>query len=349
MRELVADGLAGRSDWQLLAAHAGARGAVRAELNATRDRDQRIVVMLVPAGADLGRRTLDRAAVVLATLDALELAPSTRSIVPVPPLATGEHAGWAWLLQRGLLGTTAAGLAEAGSDDDREWLVSAIGRAIAALHVATAQSLEADAGLLDRWLTSRVARVANLDPASSQALATIGARVCASIAGARLTASWIHGDLWPANVLIERRPREVTGLVDWESAAPNEHPCQDALHLILMTRRLARGGTYGDHVREALADPAWTEAERLTMRAAAVRIGGSRSSPEPVGEGLGSAPVLPGEAISVADALAIAWLRQIAQNVVRHPNLARNPAWIRANVTSVASSLAAASSPPGSP
>ncbi len=344
MTELAAGGLADRSDWQLAAAHAGARGVVRAELNAAGGPGQRIVVTLAPPGADAARRVLDRAGAVLAALAAVELAPSTRSMVPVPPLAMGEYAGWGWLLQRGLPGTAADRLVEAGSDADREWLVSAVGRVVAALHLATAQSREVEGGLLDRWLTTRISRLVAIDPASSQALDTIHARVAASLEGATLTASWVHGDLWPNNVLIDRAHRRITGLVDWESAAPDEHPCQDALHLVLMTRRLARGGTYGDQVRYGLADPAWTEAERLTLRNAGIRLDAPVWSPEPPMDGPAGGRALPGRAISLDDALALAWLRQIVQNVVRQPTLARDRAWVRANVTAVADSLATASS-----
>ncbi len=69
----------------------------------------------------------------------------------------------------------------------------------------------------------------------------------------------VHGDYWPANILVTDDDR-VCGLVDWEWFRPRGLPGYDALHLLVTTLAHSRGEKLARVLRQI-----WLEGERGTV------------------------------------------------------------------------------------
>jgi aminoglycoside phosphotransferase (APT) family kinase protein len=83
-------------------------------------------------------------------------------------------------------------------------------------------------------------------------------RAAAWLARRAMHAVAVHGDYWPANILVgdDLRPR---GLVDWEWFRPRGLPGYDALYLLVTTLAHARGAPLARVMRQI-----WIEEERGT-------------------------------------------------------------------------------------
>ena len=126
--------------------------------------------------------------------------------------------------------------------------------------------------------------------------------------GVAVGISLIHGDFWPANLLLDPDTGSITGIVDWESAERHGLSIHDALHLVLYTRKLVAHSPLGWEVRRALEGAPWSEGERRILSAA--------TPPN----------------VELRPLLLLYWLRQIAVNQDRQPDRTRQRAWRRDNV-----------------
>ena len=149
------------------------------------------------------------------------------------------------------------------------------------------------------------------------------AAISAELRGRTLVAGWIHGDLWPANVLFRRDEFVVSGIVDWDSAGNSELALHDRLHLALTTRRLVERKELGPVLIELLTGGGWTDDDRVVLGAHA----------EPIDEIEEGAEIRSG--LSVRTGLWLFWLRFVESNLARHPGLATDRAWMVANVERV--------------
>jgi len=185
---------------------------------------------------------------------------------------------------------------------------------IAPLHARTGAEIAVGAGWLERNVDKPIARIHRLlrgalvDRAELARLAALGVTLHAALDGRSLRVALTHGDYWRQNVLLDDQGAP-SGIVDWDSAgcAP---PAVDALHLVLYSRKHARGGALGAALGRLVAAPAWSAAERACLEMLA---------PELLGPGMRSLAWL-------------YWLRFVAGNVTRHPSLARDRGWVINNV-----------------
>jgi hypothetical protein len=145
-------------------------------------------------------------------------------------------------------------------------------------------------------------------------LVELGRELEEQLAGQEVLASWVHGDFWPGNVLLRPDEHRVTGIVDWDLAAPRELPLLDVLHLILYSRRVRFGRELGDVVRAAIDDPKWDPAERRLI--------------EEQTDGA------PGAQLSDRSAILLTWLRHVSifSSVAGH---GANAVWIRNNIETI--------------
>jgi aminoglycoside phosphotransferase (APT) family kinase protein len=111
--------------------------------------------------------------------------------------------------------------------------------------------------------------------------------------------AWVHGDYWPANVIFDPA-LAVTGIIDWEWAAPRELPAHDLLYLAIHMRMRSEGRELGPVVQSLLA---------------------------------GNASELVGGVDR--ETLLLVWLRHVAYNLTQSPGDARNWVWTSRNVDSV--------------
>lgn len=278
-----------------------------------------------------GRLGLARAREALEALHVrLVPSPSAAGVIPTI-LGYGELDGASWLAEGAFSGRSGRELL---SDPVRRRAVlEATAIAIDAIHAATARETVVGDTEIARWVTDRVRVVSELGtgtnawragPGALAALASIASSVEAAIRGRTVTTSWIHGDLWPANVLLGGDAGAHIGIVDWDSAEPDELPLQDQLHLAITSRRIVDHKDLGTVVADLLGGVPWTLDDRIAL---AGRAGASPHGVDLLNAGPGGLPS--------ATALWLYWLRFVESNLARHPELAANRAWVAGNVEHV--------------
>ncbi|MFG2054496.1 phosphotransferase family protein [Micromonospora sp. NPDC048930] len=191
-------------------------------------------------------------------LDRLRADPSLSGLRPLLPYcaAQGEIEGRYYCVEWALRGAPASGMMLRHSQ--RAPLLAAAGRAIRELHQRTRERILLDRAAVAEWVDvplRRLAEFAATHPRRGRLLDTVGRlreELVAALVGRTVHTSWIHGDYWPGNLLATAPDRQVTGIVDWDRAAPRQLPLHDLLHLHVLARRLARGDELGEIVLRAL-------------------------------------------------------------------------------------------------
>lgn len=229
------------------------------------------------------------------------------------PLAQGTVAGRVFTVEQALPGRTAEILLP-----DRAACVrmqSASAATIGQLHRRTAASVAVDTAMLTRWVDEPLLAIrrvnAALPPTSrnDSAIERLQAELYGALIGHRLSVSWIHGDYWPGNILVDGYGATPTGIVDWDRAAPGELPLHDFLHLLLFTRRLLHDHGPADILAALAGGVPWTPGERALLQAA------------------GS--MLPGDPIDERAMVLLYWLRATAGNLALLPRCASDRAYVR--------------------
>jgi hypothetical protein len=289
----------------IVAALGPPRGGAVAVINIPRSDERR---------AQLARRVAAKRA--LAALPAIE---GWRTAIP-RDLAFDIASERPFLLQQHLPGTK---LRELGGDDaaSARAHVAAL-TAIGALHRATATQVSIGEGHLRRWideplrLIGRRLRSAG-DPhgVDAAAIHALARHLRDVLTRAPVVVSWVHGDFWQENILVNPAGTEVTGIVDWEYATGDALPCFDVVNLLLSRRWLMGGGELGDAVIVVLRAGAWTAPERALLGA---------SSSEAFSGYLGARPLV-----------LLWWLWHVGCSLPRKRCGLRCQRWLARNVASV--------------
>ena len=196
-----------------------------------------------------------------------------------------------------------------------------------------AETTVVGAAEVGRWVTGRLLAIrplvstgGSLAASRAEPLDALAADLSAALTGRAMRIGWIHGDLWPANVLIDPATWQVSGLVDVDSAEPGELLLQDLLHLALTTRRRIERRDLGAVVAELLSGAPWADDDRIVLGPAA----DEPSEADPAASDLAAFGGL-----DRSTALWLYWLRAIDINLVRHPELAADRRWVEVNVLRV--------------
>ena len=250
------------------------------------------------------------------------------------PISQGDLGDRHWLAETALPGVSARSMLS--DPAARARMLVAATAAIAMIHEETGARIVVDDARLAAWVHQRTRRIADALPrgrpsdADLVGLATIESAVAIGLRGRSLTAGWVHGDLWPANILVEPVGGSVTGLVDWDSADAGELALHDRLHLALTTRRLVAHEELGRVLVALLRGAAWTDDDRIVL-GADLDLGS--------GQGSGPARPLPADeaftGLGIQIALWLYWLRFVDTNLLRHPELATDRDWLATNVREV--------------
>jgi hypothetical protein len=272
--------------------------------------------MVAQTGA--GSRLLQRQAEIESRLRADPRLAGWAALVP-EPLAAGRVSGHAFLVERALPGGSPLGrLADAVR---RVEIVEQAATVIGGLHERTARTLVVDEARVDRWVRDRARTVASglsmsgPDRGRLDALARTERELVDAYLGRETTASWIHGDYWPGNLLLDG-VGAIVGIVDWDRAAPDEPPLHDLLHLLLYTRRVVSGVEPGRLVADAMAGDPWPPNERRIL---ASTPGGAFLR----------------DARERRATLLLYWLRFVAASFEQADWFARNRRWVANNVDAV--------------
>jgi O-antigen/teichoic acid export membrane protein len=230
-----------------------------------------VIVKVALTPVALRRMEAHRSAV-----DRLRSHPDLQELAAILPRI--ESAGDGWLVECALPGTDGRRLPAPA-------VVQATAAAIAPLYGATARD-DATSGLA-AWLAPRRAAALAL---GGDAAGRLADTLDADLDGRALRWTWVHGDLWPGNVLLSQE-LQVTGIVDWEAAQPDGLAVVDIAFLVLCGRQQASGRTLGSVARRLIdGRDELTGAERALLDAVCP----------------------PGETIATADAVRMAWLDHIA-------------------------------------
>jgi aminoglycoside phosphotransferase len=265
-----------------------------------------------------GAANLRRQEMVLSALHADARLGDWRSLVPLP-WAGGEIAGRAYLVEYAVPGVELRSLRT--SDAEFHSGIAGAAFAIGELHRQTVAAREVDSLLLERWidrplsLMSRLSAVLPGPARFGDAADQLGSELRSALEGRTLELGWIHGDFWTSNVLVAL-DGTVTGIVDWERAAPDEPAFHDLLQLVLHSPRLeAAHRDLGAVVRWLLAGGTLVEDEWALL--------GSAHPPFSANE----------EGLRLM--LLLYWLRYVATYLAKVPDQARNPWWVRRNIGDV--------------
>lgn len=186
----------------------------------------------------------------------------------------GRSAGRAFFVEQALPGRSAYELLESHS---RVELLCQAARMIRGLHERTGIGVMADTDAFRCWVSAplvRLRRVGEEAPGTrdwSGALASMEEELHETMVGRIVWRSWIHGDFWLGNVLMQPS-QGVTGLVDWDRAGPAELAFQDVIHLLLVTRLFAHPTQtfFGEVVSGFLNGAVWTDEEQQVLSEADV-------------------------------------------------------------------------------
>jgi len=297
LQEIVAQsGVEEAAGWVLQAAHLSGTKVAVLMVGAPGEPAAAVVKMpATPGGVASQRREAE-------ALAALRAEPSLGALAELIPgrLAEGELGGVAYTVERAVPGVE--GRVLLGDPSLRDQVVAAAAGVIERIHKATSASVVVDDELLERWVGSRVRLLA---PATrnAPALERLEQLLRRAWEGRTVDVAWVHGDYWPANVIFDPA-LAVTGIIDWEWAAPRELPAHDLLYLAIHMRMRSEGREFGPVVQWLLA---------------------------------GNASELVGNADR--ETLLLVWLRHLAYNLTQSPGDARNWIWTSRNVDTVLESL----------
>ncbi|MGW5668406.1 phosphotransferase family protein [Micromonospora sp. NPDC003776] len=249
-----------------------------------------------------------------AVLDQLWANPRLPGLRPLLPFcaAQGEVEGRYYCVESALRGVPASGMMLRRTR--RTALLASAGRVIRDLHRRTRERTPLDRAAVAEWVDvplRRLEEFATSHPRRGRYVDTVRRlreELVVALVGRTVHTSWIHGDFWPGNLLATAADGQVTGIVDWDRAAPRQLPLHDLLHLHVLARRLARGDELGEIVLQAL------------------RHGIDRTLGVPAGEAADWLDEIPPRA-----ALLLYWLRHILLFIDSEGDH-DDPRWIRGNV-----------------
>jgi aminoglycoside phosphotransferase (APT) family kinase protein len=273
-------------------------------------------LMVKVTRSESGHASLLRATGAQRAIAGIEALGAWRTTVPALR-SDGQAGAWRFVVETALTGRALT--LPAPADPGWDGALSAAMRSIGELHDRTA-STRPGTDRRARWLDTRIAAATGLapvvgqgDPASERDLVAGLERFAATVGNvvgaAHLSAGWIHGDYWPANILVDDAGA-VSGIVDWDSAEPDELAAHDIFHLVLYARKLRRHQALGAVVADLLGG---------TLDAGEVGALERASPPE----------------LGLRSTALLYWLRFIEANLRRQPGLATSERWIGSNVGAV--------------
>jgi len=275
------------------------------------DADNRLAVAKLARG-DGAAASLRRQSDVLEHLLGMPGAGALQPLLPVP-FVHGDVRGHTYLVERALPGRVM--LALMSQPVTRGRACSAALEAIHLLHRETARQVTVDEARLGQWVLQPLDAL-RTSVGLDEPLARLGQELRRAVYGRSLRVSWIHGDFWPGNVLVSPEGNALTGIVDWDLAAPDELPMHDMLNMLLSVQSWTDGRELGELVRAHLEDLADGHGPD----------GGQAS--DLVWAWLG-------DDLSERTCLLLYWLRFVTTHISNCPWRARDRRWMATNVRSV--------------
>ena len=234
----------------------------------------------------------------------------------------GEHA---FVVEGALPGVDARAMLDDQALSAR--MQSAALEVAAILHGRTARTVTVGRALTNRWIAEPLQRIERLGASfprigvHAHAIDALRDSMTDALTGRTMVVSWLHGDFFPGNILVSPDAMSVTGLVDWDLAAPDELPLLDTMQLLLGTHLLRSRSELGATVLEMLDGGGLSAADLQTIREEQLRSGA--------------------ECLTIREAAVLTWLRHIGCNLAKSGHFRRHRLWVKANVEAVLESLSA--------
>jgi hypothetical protein len=197
LAELPGEGLEpGSSDWSVHEARPTDTGI--AVLKAGRGAAEAEVVVKVATSPTVGAQLRRHEAAVRALRAEAQLGSWERFVPAI--VAAGEAAGMTYVVERAFSGVPATSLLK---DDGRRGRLLSDGLSLLAeLHRATAATVVVDDAALERWIAGPLDGLRQLGR-HRMALERVGGELRQFLSGRSVEVSWIHGDYWPGNLLVD--------------------------------------------------------------------------------------------------------------------------------------------------
>jgi aminoglycoside phosphotransferase (APT) family kinase protein len=292
--------------WSVREAHATDTGIAVVKAGSSPG-DAEVVVKLAtaaPVGAQLQRH--------VAAVRALRADPRPGPWLRFVPdiLAADEVDGMFYVVERAIGGLPASSVL--AHDARRAVILEEALSTVASLHRLTASTVVVDEEILGRWIAAPVDALRRVGR-SSGTLERIQGELREFLAGRSVEVSWVHGDYWPGNILIDGETGSPTGVVDWECAADGELAAHDLFHLLLFTRSVRERSDLGLLVRDLLRGRSSMDSERQQLE---------RFVP-------------PDDPQWFRTVLLLYWLRHLAAHLSQPATGTNQWIWVRRNVTPV--------------
>jgi len=209
--------------------------------------------------------------------------------------------------------------------DTRMRMQTAAAAAIGDLHRRTAASAVVDAATLESWVDRPISIIRDMLASGKSAidyhkpLNRLKEELHGSLIARSFTVSWIHGDFTPGNILMTPDAASVSGILDWDQAAPQSLSQLDLALLFLSTRMLKQRCEMGDVVREILNAGEWNPREAGLLNTA------NES--------------LPGDTMGVRELVLLSWLRHAEANLTKATRYFSHRLWRAKNIEGVLACL----------
>jgi aminoglycoside phosphotransferase (APT) family kinase protein len=271
------------------------------------------------AKTDSAAESLRRQSQVLRTLQADSRLSDWRALLPTV-LAEDMTLRQPYIVERIMPGIEARHLMVDWHMRDR--VLSTAAKTIGELHRRTATLTEVDDKLISQWVDEPLARLRRVRAAGVGAgdygpvIDQLSAELHTALSGHQAAIGWIHGDFVPGNILATADGAVLTGIIDWDLAAPSDLPLLDMLQLLVSTRVHVEERELGAILTELLSgESAWTPHENELLTTAQ--------------------QTLPGEALDLRALLLLCWLRHVDANLSKSERYARHSLWMARNVDAV--------------
>ena len=205
--------------------------------------------------------------------------------------------------------------------DKRQQFLNAAIATLRQLHAPSAKPTKIEGELVAQWVHEPIATLRNLYKQRLrpnrylQSLDRLEQELLNAVVGRRLAVGWVHGDFTPGNILTSADGKTLTGVVDWELAAPNDLPQLDVILLLLAIRLEVESAELGRVVTELLAVNRWSAHEADLLASAC-------------GE-------LPGEELSLRTLVLLCWLRHVSATITKSERWGKHWLWVRNNIDRV--------------
>ncbi len=192
---------------------------------------------------------------------------------------------------------------------------------ITEFHKATASFKEIGSSEMERWVGEPILAVqtslASLSLLENYrpALDRLATRLYTAFSGCRLPLSWVHGDFFPANILVTPDGKEVTGFVDWELAQKESLPLLDLCLLLISTRMVVEKKEMGAVVNAMSSGEKWTRNESGFWMWANQQLGSGLPDRQAV--------------------VLLCWLHHIANNIMKSARYRSHRMWVFNNIETV--------------